>query len=160
MYTEMLELLSVINPLLLFYIMLFGLIYINRYIKLQKEKNEQDKMIFTRDEVFRIKSKIDSFTETKKNEFINRYIKTSLMRNYNDDLEDLFFEIMNDLDMLCEGIIKEIYSEKYVSIYLKNKMIEYNNDAKKINAISSQEMFVSLDIVLNRWKNNEKGIKK
>lgn len=157
MKEEMYQILGLLNPLMLFYVMLFGLFFFNKYIKLQKEKNEFDKKMFTRDEVLRIKTKMKLIKETGNDEIFNKYINNNLISNYNDAFIDSFYEVMNDLDVFCDGILTGIYSEDFSRVYFGKNIKEYYYLANKMNSFSSQEMFVNIELLLNKWNKENKN---
>jgi len=125
----------------------------NKYYRVYRSNYFLKKTQFTNDQIEKIKGKVKSFEESKKNEMINKMAKLYMARDYNSDIQDDYIEILDSMRSLCEGALSDYYDPELIRIMIGKVLEEYLINSTKYNIISNTEEYITIELLLKDWKN-------
>ena len=141
---------------LLFTMFMYAVFFIafifNKYYKVYKSKYYLERAKFTNEVIEQTKVKIKSFEENKKNEMLNKMAKMYVGRNYNEDVQDDYIEILDSLRCLCEGVFSDYYDQELIRISIGRTIEEYLRNATKYNIISNTEEYIAIELLVKEWE--------
>jgi len=144
--------LELINTFFTMFIMVFAIYFILIYQKREKIKERQERLRFTQNEIEKIERKLEQLGNKQ---LIGNNYKNSINKKYVENDYEYIILLQNtifDFRKLCDGIIRDIYDEEYVRIYLSQSIkYFYELGIKQINVMHNEEIY-SIELMLKRWK--------
>lgn len=148
------DLLNLITPILLIYILLFVVLLGQKYLRVY---NRNKVLKFTQEEIKEKKREIKNLEKIILQQDAFQHNKNNL-RNFdvNEQLTYIY-EVFNLYNELAVGINEGLYDELYVKMVMGIEMIGfYKNNYNKINSsIENNTIFMPLELLLKKWDSNE-----